>query len=134
MVYDIEITHLVDTAIYYLEKYIAGNARGEIEGLTLWLALVNVEHAILCLRLTDSALSHLSGGRGHALSNKKRKEIRPRRKNSPETYLIGRCIEGIFSRLASIEKTSKDSDEILSELRACRDDLVKAIRIQSSIS
>jgi hypothetical protein len=131
---DVEITLLVDTAIYYLEKYNAGNARGEIQGLTLWLALVNVEHAILCLRLTDRALSHLSGGRGRALSNKKRKEIHPRKKDSPETYMIGRCIEEITSRLAGIEKTSKDSNEFLSELRACRDVLVKAIRRHSSIS
>jgi hypothetical protein len=134
MVDDVEVTRLVDTAIYYLGKYSAGNARGEIQGLTLWLAFVNVEHAILCLRLTDRTLSNLSGGRGHALSNKKRKEIRPRKKGSSETYMIGRCIHEITSRLASIKTTSKDSDEFLSELRSCRDVLVKAIRRHSSIS
>jgi hypothetical protein len=131
---DVEITRLVDTAINYLEKYSAGNARGEIQGLTLWFALVNVEHAILCLRLTDSALSHFPGGRGHALSNKKRKEIRPRKKVSPEIYKIGRSIQEITSRLASIKTTSKNSDEFLSELRACRDGLVEAMRKHSSIS
>ena len=52
--YDLEITHLVDTAIYYLEKHIARTASREIQGLTLWLAFVNIEHAILCLRLTGS--------------------------------------------------------------------------------
>jgi hypothetical protein len=134
MVDDVEITRLVDTAIYYLEKYSTGNARGGIQGLTLWLAFVNVEHAILCFRLTDRALSHLSGGRGRALSNKKRKGIRPRKKDSPETYMIRRCIQEITSRLASIKTTSKDSNEFLSELRACRDVLVKAIRRHSSIS
>jgi hypothetical protein len=134
MVDNIEITRLVDTAIYYLEKYRAKNAPGQNQGLTLWLALVNVEHAILCLRLTDSALSQLSEGRGRAFSNKKRKEIRPRKKDSQETYMIGRCIQEIISRLASIKTTSKDSDESLSELRACRDVLVKAIRRHSSIS
>jgi hypothetical protein len=133
MVDDIEITRLVDTAISYLEKYSAGNARGEIQGLTLWLALVNVEHAILCLRLTDRALDHLSGGRGRALSNKKRKGIRPRKKDSPETHTIGRCIQEITSRLTSIKTTSMDSDDFLSELRTCRDVLVKAIRRHSSI-
>jgi hypothetical protein len=134
MVDDVEITRLVDTAIYYLGKYSAGNVRGGIQGSTLWLALVNVEHAILCLRLTDRALSHLSGGRGRASSNKKRKGIRPRKKDSPESYMIGRCIQEISSRLASIKTTSKDSNEFLSELRACRDVLVKAIRRHSSIS
>ena len=134
MVDDVEITRLVDTAIYYLEKSSAGNERGEIQGLTLWLALVNVEHAILCLRLTDRALSHLSGGHGRALYNKKRKEIRPRKKDSPETYKIARSVQEITSRLASIKTTSKDSDEFLSELRACRDGLIEAIRKHSSIS
>jgi hypothetical protein len=134
MVDDIEITRLVDAAICYLEKYSAGNARGELQGLTLWLALVNVEHAILCLRLTDRTLGHLSGGRGRALSNKKRKGIRPRKNDSPETHIIERCIQEITSRLASIKTTSMDSDEFLSELRACRDVLVKAIRRHSSIS
>ena len=134
MVDDVEITRLVDIAIYYLEKSSAGNEQVEIQGLTLWLALVNVEHAILCLRLTDSALSHLSGGRGRALYNKKRKEIRPRKKDSPETYKIARSIQEITSRLASIKTTSKDSDEFLSELRACRDGLVEAMRRDSSIS
>ena len=131
---DAEITRLVNTAIYCLEKYSSENARGGSQRFNLWLALVNVEHAILCLRLTDRALNHLSGSRGHALSNKKRKEIRPRKKDLPETYKIGRCIEEITSRLASVEKTSKDSDEFLSELRACRDVLVKAISRNSSIS
>jgi hypothetical protein len=131
---DVEITRLVDTAIYYLEKSSAGNEWGGIQGLNLWLALVNVEHAILCLRLTDRAQSHLSGGRGRALSNKKRKEIRPRKKDSPETYKIGRPIQEITSRLASIKTTSKDSDEFLSELRACRDGLIEAMRRHSSIS
>ena len=134
MVDDVEITRLVDTAIYYLEKSSAGNERGEIQWLNLWLALVNVEHAILCLRLTDRALSHLSGGRGRALYNKKRKEIRPRKKDSPGTYKIARSIQEITSRLASIKTTSKDSDEFLSELRACRDGLIEAMRRHSSIS
>jgi hypothetical protein len=33
MVDDVEITRLVDTAIYYLEKYSAGNARGGNSGV-----------------------------------------------------------------------------------------------------
>jgi hypothetical protein len=101
---------------------------------TLWLALVNVEHAILSLRRTDRTFSHLSGGRGRALSNKKRKKISPGKKDSPETYKIGRCIQEITSKLGGIKTTSKDSNEFLSELRACRDVLVKAIRRHSSIS
>jgi hypothetical protein len=131
---DVEITRLVDTAIYYLEGYSEADARGEIRALALWLALVNVEHAILWIRLTDRAQSHLSRSRGHALSIKKRKKISQRKKDSPETYKIGRCIQEITSKLASIKTTSKDSNEFLSELRACRDVLVKAIRRHSSIS
>jgi hypothetical protein len=131
---DVEITRLVDTAIYYLEGYSAEDARGEFQVLTLWLALVNIEHAILCLRLTDRTFSHLSGGRGRALSNKKRKKISPRKKDTLETYKIGRSIQEITSGLASIKIASKDSNEFLSELRSCRDVLVKAIRRHSSIS
>ena len=131
---DVEIRRLVDTAIYYLERYITRNARGEIQGLTLWLALVNIEHAILCLRLTDSFASHMSGSAGRALSHKKRKEVRTRKKNSSETHMTEKSIEEITSRLVKVNSTSKDSKKLLSELRACRDVLVKAIRRHSSIS
>lgn len=131
---DVEITRLVDTAIYYLEKYTTRDARGEIQGLTLWLALVNVEHAILCLRLTDSAPSHISGSAGGAMPRKKRKEIRPRKQKSLETYMIGRSIKEITSRLTNVKTTRKDSDELFSELRGCRDVLVRIIRRHSSDS
>jgi hypothetical protein len=131
---DPEITRLVDTSMYYLEKYITRTASGEIQELTLWLALVNIEHAILCLRLTDRAASSISGSAGRTSSHKKRKEVRPRKQNSSETYTIGKSIEEIALRLANIKTTPKDSVKLLSELRACRDILVKAIKRYSSIS
>lgn len=131
---DLEITRLVDTAIYCLEKYITRTAAGEIQELTLWLAFVNVEHAILCLRLTDSAANQVSGGPGRASSYKKRTEVRPRKQNSSETYLIGKSIEKVISRLANVKTTPKDYEELLSELRSCRDVLVKAIGGHSPIS
>jgi hypothetical protein len=131
---DVEVTSLIDTAIYYLVKYISKNARGDIQGLTLWLALVNVEHAILCLRLTDRAENTMSGSAYRASSHRERKEVRPRKQNSSDTYTIGKSIEEITLRLASVKTTSKDSAKLLSELRACRDILVKAIRRNSSIS
>lgn len=130
---DLEITSLVGTAIYCLEKYITRTAAGEIQELTLWLAFVNVEHAILCLRLTDSA-NQVSGGPGRASSYKKRTEVRPRKQNSSETYLIGKSIEKVISRLANVKTTPKDYEELLSELRSCRDVLVKAIGGHSPIS
>jgi hypothetical protein len=132
---DPEITRLVGAAIYYLEQYITRNARGDIQGLTLWLALVNVEHAILCLRLTDRVEDSMSGSANRASSHKKSKEVRPRKQNSSETYTIGKSIEEITLRLANVKNTSKsNSAKLLSELRACRDILVKAIRRHSSIS
>jgi hypothetical protein len=124
--YDLEITHLVDTAIYYLEKHIARTASREIQGLTLWLAFVNVEHAILCLKLTGSGArgaSHVYGSARRGSSHKKSTKIRPRKLTSSETCSLGKYIK----------TTSDDYEKLLSELRACRDLLVSAIRRYSSI-
>jgi hypothetical protein len=133
-VYDLEITRLVDTAIYYLEKYISRTTPGEIQRLTLWLAFVNVEHAILCLRLTPTAASPMYGSAGRASAHKKRMEVSPRKRNTSEPYKIRKYIEEINSRLANVKTASNDYEELLYELRACRDLLVKAIRSHSSIS
>lgn len=132
--YDLEITHLVDTAIYYLEKHITRTASREIQGLTLWLAFVNVEHAILCLKLTGSGASHVYGSAGRGSSHKKGTKIRPRKLTSSEIYSIGKCVEVITARLAKIKTASDDYEQLLFELRACRDLLVNAIRRYSSIS
>jgi hypothetical protein len=134
--YDLEITHLVDTAIYYLEKHIARTASGEIQGLTLWLAFVNVEHAILCLKLTGSdarGASHVYGSASRGSSHKKSIKIRPRKLTSSEAYSLEKYVEVITARLAKIKTTSDDYEKLLSELRACRDLLVSAIRRYSSI-
>ncbi len=134
--YDLEITHLVDTAIYYLEKHIARTASREIQGLTLWLAFVNVEHAILCLKLTGSdarGASHVYGSASRGSSHKKSAKFRPRKLTSSEAYSLGKYVELITARLAKIKTTSDDYEKLLSELRACRDLLVSAIRRYSSI-
>jgi hypothetical protein len=131
--YDLDITHLVDTAIYYLEKHITRTASREIHGLTLWLAFVNVEHAILCLKLKGSGASHVYGSADHGSSHKNSTKICPRKLTSSETYSIGKYVEVITARLTKIKTTSDDYEELLSELRTCRDLLVSAIRRYSSI-
>ena len=90
--YDLEITHLVDMAIYYLEKHIARTTSREIQGLTLWLAFVNVEHAILCLKLTGSGVrgaSHVYGSASRGSYHKKSAKFRPRKLSSSEAYSLG---------------------------------------------
>lgn len=134
--YDLEITHLVDTAIYYLEKHIARTASREIQGLTLWLAFVNIEHAILCLKLTGSdarGASHMYGSASRGSSHKKSAKFRPRKIKSSEANSLGKYVELITARLAKIKTTSDDYEKSLSELRTCRDLLVSAIRRYSSI-
>lgn len=134
--YDLEITHLVDTAIYYLEKHVARTASREIQGLTLWLAFVNIEHAILCLKLTGSdarGVSHMYGSASRGSSHKKSAKFRPRRLTSSEANSLGKYVELITARLAKIKTTSDNYEKSLFELRTCRDLLVSAIRRYSTI-
>ena len=49
---DGEVTYLIDKAIYFLEKHLSKKTPKTRSDMILWLAYVNVEHAILSLKLT----------------------------------------------------------------------------------
>ena len=95
--------------------------------IILWLAYVNVEHAILSLKLTCGHTGNKYGLRCKEYSYKKRKKAIRTKETFSKSYTIEDCVYKVNLRLTNIKKISDNYEALLSELRVCRDLLVKAI-------
>lgn len=126
-----EVTHLIDKATLFLDEHVSKKTPKTRSDMILWLAYVNVEHAILSLKLRCGHTGHKYGLTYKGSSNKKSKKGIRTKEAFSKTYTIEDCVYKVNSRLTNIENMSDNYEALLSELRVCRDLLVSAIESYS---
>ena len=124
---DGEVTYLVDKATHFLEEHLSKKKPKTRSDIILWLAYVNVEHAILSLKLTCGHTGNKRGLSHMGSSYKKRKKAIRTKEIFSKSYTIEDCVYNVNLRLTNIKKISDNYEALLYELRVCRDLLVKAI-------
>ena len=124
---DGEVTYLIDKANHFLEEHLSKKTPKTRSDIILWLAYVNVEHAILSLKLTCGHTGNKYGLSHKGSSYKKRKKAIRTKETFSKSYSIEDCVYKVNLRLTNIKNVSDNYDEMLSELKVCRDHLVKAI-------
>jgi len=124
---DGEVTYLIDKATHFLEEHLTKKMPKTRSDMILWLAYVNVEHAILSLKLTCGHTGNKYGLSHKGSSYKKRKKAIRTTETFSKSYTIEDCVYKVNLRLTNIKNISDNYEAFLSELRVCRDHLVKAI-------
>ena len=124
---DGEVTYLIDKANHFLEEHLSKKTPKTRSDIILWLAYVNVEHAILSLKLTCGQTGNKYGLSHKGSSYKKRKKAIRTKETFSKSYSIEDCVYKVNLRLTNIKNVSDNYEAMLSELRICRDHLVKAI-------
>jgi hypothetical protein len=124
---DGDVTYLINKATHLLEEHLSKKMPKTRSDIILWLAYVNVEHAILSLKLTCGHAGNKYGLRHKEYSYKKRKKAIRTKGTFSKSYTIEDCVYKVNLRLTNIKKISDNYEALLSELRVCRDLLVKAI-------
>jgi hypothetical protein len=122
-----EVTYLIDKANHYLEEYLSKKTPKTRSDMILWLAYVNVEHAILSLKLTRGDTGNKYALIYKGSSYKKLKKATRTKETFSKSYTIEDCVYKVNLRLTNIKKIFGNYEALLSELRVCRDLLVKAI-------
>lgn len=128
---DGEVTNLIDKATHFLEQHLSKKTPKTRSDIILWLAYVNVEHAILSLKLTCGQTGNKDGLNHSGSSYKKRKKAFRTKETFSKSYTIEDCVYKVNLRLTKIRNISDNYEALLYELRVCRDLLVKAIESHS---
>ena len=125
---DGEVTNLIDKATHFLEQHLSKKTPKTRSDIILWLAYVNVEHAILSLKLTYGHTGNKDGLSHSGSSYKKRKKALRTKETFSKSSTIEDCVYKVNLRLTKIRNISDNYEALLYELRVCRDLLVKAIQ------
>jgi hypothetical protein len=122
-----EVTYLIDKATHFLEEQLSIKTPKTRSDMILWLAYVNIEHAILSLKLRCGSTRTTYSLSNKRSNYKKRKNAILTKETFSKSYTIEDCVNQVNLRLTNIKITSDNYEASLLELRACRDLLVKAI-------
>jgi hypothetical protein len=124
---DGRVTYLIDKATHFLDEHLSKKTPKTRSDMALWLAYVNVEHAILSLKLTCGHTGNKYGLNHKASTTTKRKKAIRTNENFSKSYTLEDCVYKVNLKLTNIKKISDNYEALLFELRVCRDLLVKAI-------
>ena len=121
------VTYLIDKATHFLDEHLSKKKPKTRSDMVLWLAYVNVEHAILSLKLTCGHTGNKYGLSHKGSTTMKRKKAIRTKETFSKSYTIEDCVYKVNLKLTNIKKISDNYEALLFELRVCRDLLVKAI-------